>query len=100
MREMEVFRLPKLFTVSGYIVYFWSNEEGEPIHVHISKGKPSPNATKIWLTKTGGCIVANNGSKIPNRELNELMEFISAQFFLICAKWKQFFVVDTISFYC
>lgn len=97
---MEVFRLPKLFTVSGYIVYFWSNEEGEPIHVHISKGKPSPNATKIWLTKTGGCIVANNGSKIPNRELNELMEFISAQFFLICAKWKQFFVVDTISFYC
>ena len=97
---MEVFRLPKLFTVSGYIVYFWSNEEGEPIHVHISKGKPSPNATKIWLTKTGGCIVANNGSKIPNRELNELMECISAQFFLICAKWKQFFVVDTISFYC
>ena len=97
---MEVFRLPKLFTVSGYIVYFWSNEEGEPIHDHISKGKPSPNATKIWLTKTGGCIVANNGSKIPNRELNELMEFISAQFFLICAKWKQFFVVDTISFYC
>ena len=100
MRRMEVFRLPKLFTVSGYIVYFRSNEEGEPIHVHISKGKPSPNATKIWLTKTGGCIVANNGSKIPNRELNELMEFISAQFFLICAKWKQFFVVDTISFYC
>lgn len=97
---MEVFRLPKLFTVSGYIVYFWSNEEGEPIHVYISKGKPSPNATKIWLAKTGGCIVANNGSKIPNRELNELMEFISAQFFLICAKWKQFFVVDTISFYC
>ena len=92
--------MPKLFTVSGYIVYFWSNEEGEPIHVHISKGKPSPNATKIWLTKTGGCIVENNGSKIPNRELNELMEFISAQFFLICAKWKQFFVVDTISFYC
>ena len=92
--------MPKLFTVSGYIVYFWSNEEGEPIHVHISKGKPSPNATKIWLTKTGGCIVANNGSKIPNRELNVLMEFISAQFFLICAKWKQFFVVDTISFYC
>jgi hypothetical protein len=97
---MEEFKLPKLFTVSGYMVYFWSNEDGEPIHVHVSKGKPSPNATKIWLTKTGGCIMANNGSKIPNKELNELMEFISAQFFLICAEWKRFFVTETIEFYC
>lgn len=31
--------MPRLFTVSGYIVYFWSNENGEPIHVHISKGE-------------------------------------------------------------
>ena len=28
--------------VSGYIVYFWSNEEGELIHVHVSKGRPTP----------------------------------------------------------
>ena len=100
MRRMEGFRLPKLFTVSGYTVYFWSNENGEPIHVHVSKGKPTPNATKIWLTKSGGCILASNGSKILNKELNELMEFISAQFFLICAKWKQAFVMDEIKFYC
>ena len=92
--------MPSLFMVSGYKVFFWSNENGEPIHVHISKGKPSPNATKIWLTRAGGCIVANNGSKIPQRELNELMEFISAQFFLICSEWKKFFVEDEIRFYC
>lgn len=100
MLRMEEFRLPKLFMVSGYIVYFWSNEEGEPINVHVSKGKPSPNATKIWLTRAGGCIVASNGSNIPNKELNELTDIISAQFFMICSKWKQFFITDTISFYC
>ena len=27
------------------------------------------------------------------------MDFISAQFFLICAKWKQAFVEDEIKFY-
>ena len=75
---MEESVLPKLFIVSGYIVYFWSNEEGEPIHVHVSKGKPTPNATKIWLTRSGGCILASNGSRIPNRELSELMEFIQS----------------------
>ena len=74
--------------VSGYIVYFWSNEEGELIHVHVSKGRPTPNATKIWLTRTGGCIVAQWKSNCIEG-LNELMEFISAQFFLICARWKQ-----------
>ena len=94
--------MPQILRIGPYSIYFWSNEGDplEPIHVHISKGKPTPNATKIWLTKSGGCILASNGSKISNKELNELMEFISAQFFLICAKWKQAFVTDYVKFYC
>ena len=100
MQGMEGFRLPNLFTVSGYKVYFWSNENQEPVHVHISKGKPTPNSTKIWLTRTGGCILASNGSSISQKELNELMEIISAQFFLICAEWKKFFLTDELKFFC
>jgi len=92
--------LPNLFTVSGYKVYFWANENNEPVHVHIAKGKPTANATKIWITRNGGCILAHNGSGIPPRELNELMDFISAQFFLICREWKKFFVTDDLRFYC
>lgn len=91
--------MPKLFSVSGYNVYFWSNENNETIHVHIKKGKPTPNATKIWLTRSGKCIVASNGSRIPEKELNELKEFISTQFFLICLKWKEFFLEENIKFY-
>lgn len=37
MQRMGVFRLPKLFMVSGYTVYFWSRENDEPIHVHLPK---------------------------------------------------------------
>ena len=92
--------MPSLFVVSGYRVYFWSNENNDPIHVHISKGKPSPNATKLWLTRSGGCVLAGNGSRISPAELGELMEFVAAQFFLICREWKQFFLVDEIKFYC
>lgn len=92
--------MPSLFIVCGYRVFFWFNENGEPIHVHVCKGKPSANSTKIWLTRSGGCILAGNASQIPQRELNELMEFISAQFFLICLEWRKFFVTDTIQFYC
>ena len=92
--------MPNLFTVSGYKIYFWANENGEAIHVHLSKGKPTAGSTKLWLTKNGGCIVAHNGSRIPEKELRELMEFISAQFFYICSEWKKFFLVDHIEFYC
>lgn len=92
--------MPNLFTILGYKVYFWSNENNEPIHVHISKGSPSPNAAKIWLTSKGGCILASNPERIPQKDLNSLLEIVQAQFFLICAAWKRHFKVEHIKFYC
>ncbi len=92
--------MPSIFRVGGYIVFFWSNENDEPIHVHVGRGVPSPHATKVWLTRTGGCILANNDSRIPEKALGELLEVISAQFFLICSKWKEHFCVEEIKFYC
>ena len=54
--------MPQVFKIAGYTVYFWVNENDplEPVHVHISKGVPSPNATKIWITKNGKCLLCNN----------------------------------------
>jgi hypothetical protein len=92
--------LPSLFKVGGYLVYFWSNENFEPIHVHINQGKPTQNSTKVWLTASGGCILENNSSKIPAKELNNILEIITAQYFLICRKWKEHFKIDEIKFYC
>ena len=31
------------------------------------------NATKVWLTKSGDCILSNNNSKIPENELNKIL---------------------------
>ena len=47
--------MPRVFNVDKWIVYFWSNESLplEPIHVHISEGKPDENGTKIWITQSG-----------------------------------------------
>ena len=50
--EKEELKLPNIFELYGYKVYFWSNENNEPVHVHISKGSPQGNATKVWLTKS------------------------------------------------
>lgn len=92
--------MPSLFTVGGYRFFFWSNEEGEPIHVHLSKGAPSPNATKLWLTKSGGCVVAHNKGQIPEKDLRELVRIAAAQHDLICESWKKYFDVEDVSFIC
>lgn len=91
--------MPNLFRIGKYLIFFWSNENNEPVHVHISEGSPSPNSTKIWITSSGGCIVANNNSRIPNHDLNKLLEAISAHFFVICSEWKQHFD-SNVKFYC
>lgn len=92
--------MPSLFLVGGYRFFFWANEGNEPVHVHVCKGKPSPRATKLWLTSSGGCILAHNGSSIPRRDLSVLMECASAQFDFICDEWKAFFHTETVVFYC
>lgn len=92
--------MPKLFMIGGYVIFFWSNENGEPIHVHVCKGKPNAGATKLWITKAGGCVMANNDSKIPAQDLNKIQEFVSAQSFVICRKWQEHFCEKEIRFYC
>ncbi|WP_198443114.1 DUF4160 domain-containing protein [Treponema peruense] len=40
-----------LFSVCSYKIYFWSDKGTEPIHVHVSKGKPSPKRYKNMVNK-------------------------------------------------
>ncbi len=92
--------MPQIFKLGSYWVYFWTNEgePKEPVHVHISKGKPVPNGTKVWITKSGKCSLANNNSKIPEQDLNKLLRLIEPRAFEITRKWLEIF--GQISFYC
>ena len=96
----EELKLPSIFELSGYKIYFWSNENNEPIYVHISKERPTAKSTKVWLTKSGGCIVANNNSKIPSKELNDIMGPIASNYFYIVSKWKENYQMKDVKFYC
>jgi len=92
--------VPQIFRIAGYRVYFWSDEGKpvEPIHVHVSKGSPRENSTKIWLTKNGKTLICHNKSQIPMHELNDICDFLETQFFTIASKWQEYF--DQLSFYC
>ncbi len=90
--------MPKLFVFQGFVIFFWIAENGEPVHVHVAKGKPTPNATKIWLTRNGGVLLASNGSKLNKKELANVLDFVMLNHAEICHAWKETFD-GSISFY-
>lgn len=92
--------MPQVFKIGSYWVYFWSNENDplEPIHVHVSQGAPSSNATKIWITSAGHCLLCHNASQIPSRTLRNIMMVVEARSEEVISKWHDFF--GTVTFYC
>lgn len=91
--------MPKVLVFGPYILFFWVGENGEPVHVHVSVKRPVKDATKIWLTSSGGCILAHNQSKIPKKDLSDILELVSLNHGYICEQWKNTFHGD-ITFYC
>lgn len=92
--------MPQIFKIGSYWVYFQSNESDplEPVHVHISQGSPTQNATKIWITSKGKCLVCNNSSQIPKHTLKNMERMIEARSEEVIKKWNDYF--GEISYYC
>lgn len=92
---MEVAVMPKaLLDFLGYNLYFWSNEYSgnslEPIHIHVSKGEPQEDATKIWI-KPDGVELCNNNSQIPTNELKKILKYVANNRAKIVDRWYRHF---------
>lgn len=92
--------MPQVFKLGSYWVYFWTNEGEplEPVHVHISQGSPTPNGSKIWITKRGKCLLCNNNAKIPEKILRNMIRIIESRSSEITSKWIAYF--DEITYFC
>lgn len=74
----------------GYTFYFFSNENDEPIHIHVSKGKPTENSTKFWIKRNSVELEHNNGN-IPKNDLKKIQKYICANRAMIIARWYDHF---------
>lgn len=52
--------MPRILVFGQYVLFFWIAENGEPVHIHVGIKRAAANSTKFWLTKNGGCTLANN----------------------------------------
>ena len=89
--------MPQIFKIGPYTIFFCSNEDDQPIHVHVAE-QANPNATKIWLTSAGKCYLCHNKSLIPERLLRDIMRMIEARYQDIEARWLEHF--GTIRYFC
>ncbi len=92
--------MPQIFKIGSYWVYFWANEGEpiEPVHVHVAEGAPTANATKIWITSAGKCLLANNNSHIPGVALRNIMRIIEARSQEVVDKWHLYY--GRTQYYC
>ena len=70
----------------------------EPVHVHVTEGKATAFATKIWITRSGKALAANNDSEIPKHILKRLIKVIEGNSDYIVDKWQDHF--GEVKYYC
>lgn len=93
--------MPRVLIYGQYVLLFFCiSENGEPVHIHVGVKRASANSTKFWLTKVGGCKLANNNSQIPPKDLRDLAKLITMNHRFICGNWRGAFGSDSLVFYC
>lgn len=68
----------------------YSNENGEPVHIHVPKGKSSENSAKFWI-KRDGVVLENNKGNIPKSDLKKIQKYICANKEIIVNRWYKYF---------
>ncbi|MEX0980706.1 MAG: DUF4160 domain-containing protein [Bacteroidales bacterium] len=76
--------MPTVFTIKGYRFFFFSNENQEPIHIHIEK---AGGYAKFWIEPLE--LAANFGFNA--RQLREIGDYVEDNRELIKKKWNEHF---------
>ncbi|MEO6719191.1 MAG: DUF4160 domain-containing protein [Ferruginibacter sp.] len=77
--------MPTVFVVQGFRFFFWSNENDEPIHVHVEKGGAEG---KIWLEPV---IKVAYMHGFTSKERKIILEIITTKLLIIKQKWYEHF---------
>jgi hypothetical protein len=77
--------MPAIFTVNGFRFFFWSNENDEPMHVHVEKGDAEG---KVWLVPTIKIAYMHG---FTSKDQKKIIEIITKRLSTIKQKWNEHF---------
>jgi Domain of unknown function (DUF4160) len=76
--------MPTVFVFNGFRFFFYSNENNEPIHIHVEK---ADDAAKFWLDPVE--LEYNYGFN--SRELKQIEDIIQQNLKNLIEKWNEYF---------
>jgi hypothetical protein len=76
--------MPTVFIINGFRFFFYSNENDEPVHVHIEKAEDS---AKFWLSPVA--LEYNYGFN--SAELKQIENIIRQNSDKLILKWNEYF---------
>lgn len=77
--------MPKVLFVNGFSFFFYSNENNEPAHIHVSKGSAEG---KIWLQHS---LTVAYFYGFSNTEQKEIIEITTSNYKFFKTKWNEYF---------
>lgn len=83
--ELLILSTPTLLLVRGFRFIFYSNENNEPIHVHIAKGGAE---SRIWLHPIVEVVYSHGFTK---SEEKDIMEITLEHVEYFKTKWNEYF---------
>lgn len=81
--------MPTVLNIKGYRFFFWSNEKGEPIHVHVEKAGAS---AKFWLEP----IEEVYSYGFTGKQRKEILKILQSNYNTLRNKWHEHFDNDSI----
>lgn len=76
--------MPTVLLINGYRFYFFSNENGEPVHIHVEKAEGN---AKLWLD-TVRYMYSYGFTK---RQQKQILEIVAQNLELLKTKWNEYF---------
>ncbi|OGC24985.1 hypothetical protein A2291_01550 [candidate division WOR-1 bacterium RIFOXYB2_FULL_42_35] len=79
--------MPTVFIVEGFRFFFFSNEGGEPLHIHVELAE---KYAKFWLNP----IMLAKNYKFNSSDLKRIEEIIGKRKKEIEVKWNEYFNIS------
>ncbi|WP_410493837.1 DUF4160 domain-containing protein [Endozoicomonas sp. 8E] len=81
---MGVLRLPTILRIGPYRFFFYSNENGEPAHIHIQRDKA---LAKFWLKP----VMLASSTRFSAKEIRELQKHVEKNRNQFLEAWNEYF---------
>lgn len=85
------YKMPTVLFIGGWRLYFWANENNEPIHIHAEKGEME---CKFWLDVENFEIRPALEYNLSPQARREIKRIIYNHFDYIISEWNNFFKTE------